>query len=60
MCRDLGNINREKLSRWGGENTIPRGFSVDKVLYQVLAESDSEEENQPCDDAVQSAGESDS
>lgn len=42
------------------ENIMLRGLSVEKVLRQVLADSDSKEEYSPSDDDVQSAGESQS
>lgn len=36
---------------------MPRGLCVDKVIYQVLADSDSEDDYSPSDDAVQLSSE---
>lgn len=41
------------------ENKMPRGLYIDKVLRQVLTDSDSEGECSPSDDDVQSSRESD-
>lgn len=46
---------RKRKGAYFTENTMLRGSSVDKVLNQVLADSDAEGEYSPSDDGVQSS-----
>lgn len=46
---------RKRKGAYFTENTMLRGSSVDKVLNQVLADSEAEGEYSPSDDGVQTS-----